>query len=817
MSKAAKEFNVSVKAIREFLAKKGFQLDSSPNAKLTADMYDLLGKEYHGEKAVKDLAKRLGNLYYKGGNVSVKTSTKTTPIVAEDKHDNEQANSVLKKENREIRVIKDKDVIRKEQSKENKGQAKVEYDAAFSELKFEQGYIYIIYDKRYCIYRDYRIRDYNKTIEKIYTRANKGQNAIKASIIRVVIDLETETFVFKDIDILRYVNRLQEVFFPEDKKTATLNEIRLSKVAKEINMDVIELRKYLINKGFQMDSSPNAKLTEEMYALLAKEKKEVTVSLNSFHFGTSVVYLKIGSLEFVLWETGISPCLNHEKSILNNISTKVLLDYSDQSFQFLDSSLLSNLKELSARLTIEEARKHKIEDERRQKKLQKQKEKAAKEKEAKEKRQLKKQKAEMRQKKSEKIVLPKNELQTRSSTYNTMTLGAGNIRFYNGYYLIIQTNNGKVDNNVTPYRVDDLNSNETLNLVHKYFEQILEQKRIIVKYDETKILEPSKLDLFQLGNYVRELKRNLDVKGAWWEEVQNDRKPSLSKCRKISSEIVKKKVSLKNGYLDNLASMQSEKKLISVYEVNHGKEEDAFIFTISMSNNRCAIVFENASNDASTTTWIFVTKIENYEACVNLVFDYFTDYIIITKRSTLRVKTANPPEKFKAEDYTFIDHDDLGQWLKKLNRILENDAQPSNIAFVSGLHIPQSSDTRSGHGESIITRNLHNQLMNKLYDKLCSESGKDNVGTEVRVGTKRIDAVVKGADFYDIYEIKTAENPFECVTEALGQLCQYTYLFCRDRIGKMVIVGPSEMTNEVKEYLSWFRKTYSLQLYYLKV
>lgn len=817
LSKAAKEFNVSVKTIREFLAKKGFQVDSSPNAKLTADMYDLLGKEYQGEKAVKDMAKRLGNPYYKGGNVSVKTSTKTTPIVSEDKHDNEQANSVLKKENIEIRVIKDKDVIRKEKSKEKKGQAKVEYDAAFSELKFEQGYISIIYDKRYCIYRDYRIRDYNKTIEKIYTIANKGQNAIKASIIRVVIDLETETFVFKDIDILRYVNRLKEVFCPEDKKTSTLNEIQLSKVAKEINMDVNVLRKYLIKKGFQVDSSPNAKLTEEMYALLVKEKKEVSVSLNSFHFGTNVVYLKIGSLEFVLWETDISPCLNYEKSILNNISTRILLDYSDQSFQFLDSSLLSNLKELSARLTIEEARKHKIEEERRQKKLQKQKEKEAREKEAKEKRQLKKQKAAIQQMKTEQIVLPKNELQTHSSAFNKMTLRASNIRFYNGYYLIFQTVSGEIDNSVTPYRIDDPNSHEILNLVHKYFEQILEQKHIIVKYDETKILEPSRLDLFQLGNYVRDLKRNLDEKDVWWEEVQNARKRSFGQCFGETTESVKKRVTRsKNEFLYNLSSLQNEKKLIRVYEINHGKEEDAFIFTISMSNNRCAIVFENASKDASTTTWIFVAKEEDYETCINLVFDYFTDYTISLKRSSLR-STINPPEKFKAESYAFIYHDDIGQWLKKLNKIIGQTPEPSEIQFVPGLHIPESSDTRSGHGETISTRHLHNQLMSKLYDKLCSESGKDNVGTEIRVGTKRIDTVVKGNDFYDIYEIKIAENPFECVTEALGQLCQYTYLFCRDKIGKMVIVGPSKMTKEVKEYLSWFRKNYSLQLYYMKV
>jgi hypothetical protein len=139
------------------------------------------------------------------------------------------------------------------------------------------------------------------------------------------------------------------------------------------------------------------------------------------------------------------------------------------------------------------------------------------------------------------------------------------------------------------------------------------------------------------------------------------------------------------------------------------------------------------------------------------------------------------------------------------------------LDLMHGLNIPKSSKIRSGHGDAITTNNLHNELMRKLYDRLCSESGKDNVGTEIRVGTKRIDAVVKGSDFYDLYEVKTALNPFDCVTEALGQLCQYAYLFCRDKIGKMVIVGVSESTKEVEQYLATLRKNHSLSVYYVKV
>ena len=640
-----------------------------------------------------------------------------------------------------------------------------------------------------------------------------------------------------------------------------------------------------------------------------KESEIISVSLSKLHYETNCITFKKGTEEFGLWETGISRYLNSEKSNpnINNVSTRILLNYSIHTFKFMDTSLLPYLLDLSSRLENERFEKHLKNVEK--KKEQEQKKKDKKEKQEKAEKKVKPKiehriqfsalrfsyciisiiykknryvfrdhkirdyeniigqvysrlsKArkntiktslvwviidtetgtfsfkdfdihnyinnlkdsflpERKNMEVRKEIPPKVETvpQKSSSALKTMTLGAGNIHFYNGYFLIFHTIKGEVDNAVTPCRVNDADSHEILNLVHNFFEQRFEQMRIMVKYDETKILEPARSDLYQLNKYVRTLRRNLEVKGEWWEEVQNARKRTFGQCFGEPTDSVKKRfVKSKNEYLYNLASLQNDRKLIRVYEINHGKEEDAFIFSINMSDNRCAIIFENASNDASTTTWVFIAKNENYEACINLMFDYFTDYTISAKRSSLRDADTNPPEMFKAEDYTFIDHNDLGQWLKKLNRILENKPQPSDIKFVPGLNIPQSSDTRSGHGDAVTTKNLHNELMRKLYDRLCSESGKDNVGTEIHVGAKRIDAVVKGSDFYDLYEVKTALNPFDCVTEALGQLCQYAYLFCRDKIGKMVIVGASEPTKEVEQYLATLRKNHSLSVYFIKV
>jgi len=94
LSKAAKEFNVGVTTIREFLAKKGFQVDSSPNAKLTAEMYDLIVKEYQGEKDVKNEAKKLGNISYKGGSVSVDSASSSSP-----KQDDSEVEEVIIRSN----------------------------------------------------------------------------------------------------------------------------------------------------------------------------------------------------------------------------------------------------------------------------------------------------------------------------------------------------------------------------------------------------------------------------------------------------------------------------------------------------------------------------------------------------------------------------------------------------------------------------------------------------------------------------------------------------------------------------------------------
>lgn len=75
--KAAKEFNIGISTIVDFLSKKGHKIESSPNTKLSPEMYELLMKEFQSEKTVKETAKKIELEY-------IHHHQKATPPAKED-------------------------------------------------------------------------------------------------------------------------------------------------------------------------------------------------------------------------------------------------------------------------------------------------------------------------------------------------------------------------------------------------------------------------------------------------------------------------------------------------------------------------------------------------------------------------------------------------------------------------------------------------------------------------------------------------------------------------------------------------------------
>jgi translation initiation factor IF-2 len=59
LSKVAKELNVSIGTITDFLKSKGHQIENNPMAKISEDIYGLLLNEYQSEKAAKEEAKQI--------------------------------------------------------------------------------------------------------------------------------------------------------------------------------------------------------------------------------------------------------------------------------------------------------------------------------------------------------------------------------------------------------------------------------------------------------------------------------------------------------------------------------------------------------------------------------------------------------------------------------------------------------------------------------------------------------------------------------------------------------------------------------------
>jgi translation initiation factor IF-2 len=77
LSKAAREFNVGISTIIEFLSSKGFSIDSSPNTKLNEELYTLIQQEYSQEKSAKEESIKVGLEHAKLETISLEDKKET--------------------------------------------------------------------------------------------------------------------------------------------------------------------------------------------------------------------------------------------------------------------------------------------------------------------------------------------------------------------------------------------------------------------------------------------------------------------------------------------------------------------------------------------------------------------------------------------------------------------------------------------------------------------------------------------------------------------------------------------------------------------
>ncbi len=71
LSKVARDFNVGISTIVEFLHKKGFDIDTNPNNKITEDAFHLLEKEYKGDVSLKKESELINLKSHRGAKESI--------------------------------------------------------------------------------------------------------------------------------------------------------------------------------------------------------------------------------------------------------------------------------------------------------------------------------------------------------------------------------------------------------------------------------------------------------------------------------------------------------------------------------------------------------------------------------------------------------------------------------------------------------------------------------------------------------------------------------------------------------------------------
>ena len=74
LKKAATELNVGISTLVEYLAKKGHQVETNPNTRLTAEQYDIVAAAFQSERAVKEQADKI-EITPSGNNMVIEANT----------------------------------------------------------------------------------------------------------------------------------------------------------------------------------------------------------------------------------------------------------------------------------------------------------------------------------------------------------------------------------------------------------------------------------------------------------------------------------------------------------------------------------------------------------------------------------------------------------------------------------------------------------------------------------------------------------------------------------------------------------------------
>ena len=130
----------------------------------------------------------------------------------------------------------------------------------------------------------------------------------------------------------------------------------------------------------------------------------------------------------------------------------------------------------------------------------------------------------------------------------------------------------------------------------------------------------------------------------------------------------------------------------------------------------------------------------------------------------------------------------------------------------------QDSESRSRKQiDPTVVTHIHVEMQGRLYDGLVAIHGESNVGAEHPTASGRpTDLIVKTPDGFELYEIKTAEEPRDCVRQAIGQLLEYAYWPGSRDVSGLFVVGMRPIDEPTDRYLTELRECFGIPLQYVR-
>jgi hypothetical protein len=187
-----------------------------------------------------------------------------------------------------------------------------------------------------------------------------------------------------------------------------------------------------------------------------------------------------------------------------------------------------------------------------------------------------------------------------------------------------------------------------------------------------------------------------------------------------------------------------------------------------------------------------------------------------TGRGSDATGTKNPTKRLRL---LFTEPDDLE--LFKIATFLAQGRGVSvkrskEFVFRARPPAPSGGETNARRAiEETDVTHIHYEMQLLLYDSLVGTYGSDKVGCEGDTSSGcPADIIVSLPDGYELFEIKTALAPRDCVREALGQLLEYAYWPGSPDFNALWIVGPSPIDSETQEHLDGLRKRFGIPVRY---